>query len=299
MNLLEEIREYFASTHNGARKIQTLPDEYPALVIRNNEGYGIAIVYNYENDISERFANSRLYTQILSIEGKESKYLILSCMLDSLRYEFATVCAQFADPGKNGIDRENLLTSPIDWWKQWRELMGNTISNKQAYSVIAEMIALDEIFRVNNTVEWNAVNSGSHDIEGNNCSYEVKSTIRRYDTTITVAGQHQLKSNKKLELYFCRMEKSKTGLSINDMKNRLVEHGYSKDKIEQQLFQLGYERGASIREEKYVVLERKKYEVDDSFPKIVDSSFKADRIPNAVIQITYTIDLSGLPSTDW
>lgn len=40
------------------------------------------------------------------------------------------------------------------------------------------------------------------------------------------------------------------------MKDRLVADGYDKDKIEQQLYQLGYERGASIREEKYKVLEK-------------------------------------------
>ena len=37
------------------------------------------------------------------------------------------------------------------------------------------------------------------------------------------------------------------------MKDKLVADGYDKDKIEQQLYQLGYERGASIREEKYKV----------------------------------------------
>lgn len=299
MEILGEIREYFASTQNGARDIKSLSPEYPAMVIRSNEGYGVAVIFDDERDISEKFANSNLYTQILAIGGEEKKYLILRCALDSLRYEFATVCAQFVEPGIEGIDRKNLLTDPLAWWKQWRELLGNAISQRQPYSVIAEMIVLDELYVHDNTIEWSAVNAGSHDIEGNQESYEVKSTIKRYGATITIAGQHQLQSLKRLQLYFCRLEQSKMGVSINDMKNKLVSDGYDKEKIEQQLYQLGYEYGSSVREEKYKVLEKRKYEVDDKFPKITKSSFKNDHIPESVIQITYTIDLDGLEYTVW
>lgn len=123
-------------------------------------------------------------------------------MLDSLRYEFATVCAQFVEPGIDGIDRKNLMSEPLEWWKKWRELMGNTISNKEAYSVIAEMMVLDDLYTQDNTVEWTAVNSGSHDIEGNESSYEVKSTVKRYGATITISGQHQLQKFKKITAIF-------------------------------------------------------------------------------------------------
>lgn len=299
MEILEEIREYFASTQNGARDMKTLSGEYSAMIIRNSEGYGVAIIFDDDRDISEKFANCRLFTKCLSIAGVEQKYLILSCLLDSLRYEFATVCAQFVEPGIDGIDRKNLLLDPLMWWKQWKELLGNAILDKKAYSVIAEMMVLDELFVHDNTIEWAAVTSGSHDIEGDTASYEVKSTVKRYGATITIASQHQLQSLKRLQLYFCRLEKSKAGVSINDMRNKLVNDGYDKEKIEQQLYLLGFEHGASVREDKYKVLEKRKYEVDDSFPKITKSSFKDDHIPESVIQITYTIDLDGVEYTVW
>lgn len=299
MEILEEIRECFASIQNGARDLRSLSDKYSAMVIRNNEGYGVAIEFDDERDISEKFANSRLFTQIIRIGDTEKKYLILHCMKDSLRYEFATVCAQFVEPGIDGIDRKNLLADPLNWWKNWRELMGNAISNRDAYSVIAEMMVLDNLYKKDNSVEWAAVTSGSHDIEGNQESYEVKSTVKRYGASITISSQHQLQSLKRLYLYFCRLEQSKEGVSINDMKDKLIEDGYDKEKIEQQLFRLGYEKGASVREEKYKVLEKRKYEVNDKFPRIVDSSFKEDHIPNSVTHITYTIDLDGLEYTVW
>lgn len=299
MEILEEIRECFASTQNGARDLHSLSDQYSAMVIRNNEGYGVAIEFDDERDISEKFANSRLFTQIVRVGDDEKKYLILSCMRDSLRYEFATVCAQFVEPGIDGIDRKNLLADPLNWWKHWRELMGNAISNRDAYSVIAEMMVLDALYTKDDSVEWTAVIFGSHDIEGAQGSYEVKSTVKRYGASITISSQHQLQSLKRLFLYFCRLEQSKEGVSINDMKDKLIKDGYDKEKIEQQLYHLGYEKGASAREEKYKVLEKRKYEVNDKFPKIVDSSFKGDHIPDSVTQITYTIDLDGLEYTVW
>lgn len=299
MELLEEIREYFASTQKGARGIKSLIKEYPALVIRIDEEYGVAIPYSIDKVISEKFANCRIYTRKLSIDGNENKYLILSCSLDSLRYEFATVCAQFVAPGEDGIDRKNLFEDPFNWWKQWKMLLGNSIFDKKAYSVVAEMIVLDELFKKDKSIEWSAVTAGSHDIESDSSSFEVKSTIKRYGATITIAGQHQLQSLNRLQLYFCRLEKSKSGVSINDMKVQLITDGYDEDKLELQLYNLGYECGSSKRDEKYKVLEKRKYDVDNKFPQITKSSFKDDKIPEAVIQITYTIDLDGLEYATW
>jgi len=299
MTILDEIREYFASTQNGARDINALKDNYPAIVIKNSSGYGVAVEFDDKREFSENFANCKLFTQNLSIDSVEKKYLILSCMFESLRHEFASVCAQFVDPGSDGMDRQFLLQNPLEWWSKWRDLLGNAIYNKQVYSVIAEMMALLELFQNNPSVEWAAIQGSSHDIEGNNESYEVKSTIERYAATVTIAGQHQLLSPKKLFLYFCRMEKSKEGFSVNDMKDKLITSGYDKDKLEGQLVSLGFEHGASARDEKYKILERRKYVVDDKFPKITQNSFKEDKIPKSIIQITYTIDLDGLEYTEW
>lgn len=299
MNLLDEIREYFASGQIGARKLKSLSEKYTAMIVRNSEGYGIAIEFEDKRDISEKFANCRFFSAYLLIGNKEKKYLVLSCMLDSLRYEFATVCAQFADPGISGSEREKILSEPLEWWKNWRELLGNAITTKKTYDVIAEMTVLNKIYENDKTAEWTAINSGSHDIETGDCNYEVKSTIKRYGATVTVSGQHQLFSSKKLQLFFCRMEKSMNGNSINDMKKKLTNNGYNKDKIELQLYKLGYEYGSSAREEKYRILEKRIYEVDDLFPKITETSFKNNHIPESIIQITYTIDLDGLDYTVW
>jgi len=95
------------------------------------------------------------------------------------------------------------------------------------------------------------------------------------------------------------MEKSVEGFSINDVKTNLVNAGYNEDTLEEQLNQLGYEFGMSVRDEKYKVLEKRKYEVDQKFPQITPASFKGGKIPDKIIQITYTVDLDGLEYENW
>ena len=53
------------------------------------------------------------------------------------------------------------------------------------------------------------------------------------------------------------------------------------------------------RNKKYKKLEGRIYEVDDSFPRIVQSSFKNDKYPNAITHIQYTVDLDGIEYSTW
>jgi hypothetical protein len=78
------------------------------------------------------------------------------------------------------------------------------------------------------------------------------------------------------------------------MKSKLISIGYDESLIESQLEQRGFMPGNSIRDKKYNLLEKRKYDVDDNFPRIVESSFKNDVYPKNIIKILYTIDLEGL-----
>ena len=215
--------------------------------------------------------------------------------IKKLRYEFASICTQFVDPGICGDGRRRLCLDPLEWWKNWKELLGNKISEKKPYSVIGEMIALLEIYKEDSSTVWKSIEAGSHDIETNDKSVEVKSTINRYGTSVTISSQFQLRSINQLYLYFYRLEKSEEGVSINYLKDKLLQAGYSEDLIEKQLDSYGYEYGSSARNEKYKVLEDRKYLVDETFPKITNRSFKENKIPKHVTQIVYTIDLEGVP----
>ena len=299
MILSEEIKTYFASLSQGAIRLSSLPDEFPAYVIRTAEGFGIAVETGSDEVISEHFANSHFFTSKTILDNRETNLIVFQTYREDLRGEFACVCAQFADPGEDGANRKELLENPRGWWKRWRSLLGNAIANKSAYSVLCEMLLLERVFASDPSAEWTATHAGTHDVETETKSFEAKSTIRRYGTFVTIAGQFQLLKPKPLDLYFFRCEESPVGISINMVRDRLVALGYDEALLEQQLASQGYEIGSSSREKKYSILEKKIYHVDDDFPKITEKSFKGDKIPQGITQITYTIDLEGLSFDTW
>ena len=111
-------------------------------------------------------------------------------------------------------------------------MLGDSKTKRHSYDVIAELLALDLLYSQDKSIIWTAAQAGSHDIESDSISFEVKSTVKKSETSVTISSQHQLLSQKPLYLLFCRMEKSSLGLSINDLKTRLVSHGYDETLLE-------------------------------------------------------------------
>ena len=299
MDILEELKLFFSSLTNGAAPLQSLPEENPAYAIRTVNGYGVAIEWEKEDLISEHFASARLLSVKTKVGGEDKSLLMLVSDREVYRNEFASVCAQFVDPGQDGLERTRLLEDPLKWWINWKLLLGNASIDKSPYSVLCEMIVLKHVLSFDTTAKWTASISGTHDIETDTRSFEVKSTKMRYGASITVSSQFQLLTPKQLELFFLRVEEAPSGVSINDLSEMLVSVGYDKYLLEDQLTKAGYEAGSSDRNKKYSILEKRVYKVDDSFPKITADSFKNGTIPPAITEINYTIDLDGITYEKW
>ncbi len=288
--LIEEIRTHFASQIQGLRPLSQLSTEFKGYTFRQGVEYGVAVESTSDKDLYEEASQ----ITIKRINNMGVNYIALACCDEEFRNEFAHFAAYFLIPGENGDNRRLLLESPIKWWEGWIGMLGNRIGQRQCYDTIAEMMALEEIYKVDNTTKWTASQAGSHDIESDSLSFEVKSTVKKSETTVTISSQFQLASVKPLQLWYYRMEASEHGLSINDMKRELVAAGYDEALVESQLCKRGFIPGNSSRDRKYVLLEKRKFIVDEDFPKIVESSFKNDIYPKNIVKILYTIDLEGL-----
>ena len=292
--LIDEIKTHFATGMRGLRRIKCL-NEWGAFTYRQNGEFGLAIKFDSEKDVYEEANEVVLYTTNLTIGQETERYLMLACCDEQYRNKFAELSRDFVEPGENGEARKILLGDPYTWWNNWVGLLGDRKTNRKCYDTIAEMLALDYLYSNDNSTVWMASEAGTHDIETNTNSFEVKSTIKKSETTVSISSQHQLESSNQLYLIYFRMEKSLSGYSINDVAASLVSHGYDVGLLESQLENRGFKKGSSIRDMKYTVLETRNYTVDSEFPKIVKSSFKNDTFPKNVIKILYTIDLAGIP----
>lgn len=83
-------------------------------------------------------------------------YIALACCDEEFRNEFAHFAAYFLIPGENGDNRKLLLESPIKWWEGWIGMLGNRIGQRQCYDTIAEMMALEELFKLDNSTKFGA-----------------------------------------------------------------------------------------------------------------------------------------------
>lgn len=299
MTLCDEIRNCFSfldsvNTDNKIIPIDSLPSEYSAFAIRDKDGFAVAIPFDRNVEFLENYHGATLEVVTNNINGISANLLKLSTLRISLRNEFAVICAEFITPGENGELRKELLNNPKGWWEKWKELFGNSISEKKTYSVIAELLILSKMYENDKTLVWAGPDAGSHDIEGYNCSYEVKSSIKRYGIEVAIAGQFQLKKNKPLFLIYCKMEKSKEGISINDMVKKLSSQGFNRDDLLIKITKLGI-INTSERNKKYKIHEIRKFVVDDNFPQITDKSFVAGKTPDRIKQVQYTIELNDYP----
>jgi hypothetical protein len=293
---------FAAIKKNRAIPIQSVSNEHPAWVLRYDDWYGVGIPYEGQT-ISERFNSVKLWSNTIIIGKYETTLLLLTSKTESLRYEFASICAQFIDPGIDGIYRREITSRPAQWWMKWKSLLGNAVRDKESYSILAEVLVYEKLLDMGENPVWAAINHSTHDIELENCSYEVKSTISRYDTIVHINGQFQLQVDEKnLYLIFVRLEPSVNGQSIDDVLTRLASKGVGREilnDLNKGLEEYGLEKGCSARSEKYKLLEMKKYTVDKSFPAIRPEDFKNNQYPRHIRQITYSVELSGLPCENW
>jgi hypothetical protein len=299
MNLVDRIREYYASIiDNKIRKIEGLPTEYPAYVFKFNNEYGVCIPFENTTDFSENFNNSRIRTLDVHFEGTNQRVLFFSSKSFNLREQFAVISTYFVDPGIDGFSRKQLIKDPEKWVMSWIDLLGNAKKNKKYYSVLGELYALNRLFSIDKMIIWTGAAAGTHDLESSLSCFEVKSTILKYDTYVTISSQNQLYSDKQIFLVFVRLEKSPYGVSINSVVKEIIDKGYDSKNLEVGLSKHGLYFTKRQRNEKFNVLECRIFKIDDEFPKMDLNNLINIVNKEHIIKITYTIDLTGLNFVD-
>ena len=299
--LIQEIKSNWKTDILGyAQIISSLKDtEYPAWTVKLVDGYGVAIPYAGE-DMNESFSNARIFStdNIMTSAGVMQRSLVLTTASVGIERPFATLCSELIDPGIDGAARNAIFSDPVAWWKKWKELLGNRNIDARIYDVLGELCVLYQLLQSGEEACWNGPNGASYDIETDNRFVEVKSTLSRSKREITVSNQFQLDPpDKPLNLVLCAFEPTvQTGVSINRMIAKFEEIGYNIRLINQKLSELGFEEGMSSRNKTFILHEMLKYTIGSDFPRITPESFVGGVLPIGITKITYTVDLSGMPS---
>ncbi len=296
--LKKEIFKKFSTIGmNNALPIRCLVNN-DTWVVKDIQGYGVAIENIYNKEINERATGIKIYNQIKIINNVEKDVIMLMTSNNVSREEFASICAQFCEYGENDVNRNSVVNDPLNWWNKWKMLLGNKIFEKPVYDVLGELLVYEKVLEFDENALWSAEKYGIVDITSNKGNYEVKSTISRYYNKVTISSHHQLSAVENLFLVLCIFEPDGVNpVSINDVLNRMSISKEKKEALEHKLAGYGYERGVASRNKKFTLIEMKKYVVDENFPKITLQSFVDGKLPVGVLKISYEISLDGLNYT--
>jgi hypothetical protein len=282
------------------RRIESLKDSYPAYTIKSGDRYGVAVPMERDIDVNEDFSNAKLKTEQynLSDENRTRTFLTLMTNKRTDRKAFSALCEQFVFPGTYGEFRKELIESPIKWWMEMKQILGNKNVESMIYDTLGELWVYDYYIRQGLSVSWNGPMGSSSDLELDEMMVEVKSTLNRTKKEITVHGMKQLvpPENKKLFLFYCVFEMSTTtGESINDIVNKLFRDGYQTEEIERLLAKKGFEPGKSSRDKKFILWDVYRYEVNEAFPHLSEKSFIDGIEPEGIRIESYVVNLSNMP----
>lgn len=297
--LTKEIINNWAASPSGiAMSIKSLTgSKFDSWTIKTSSEYGVAIPVANDEEISEYFAGAHYYTRKIILNNSEERNaLLLTTEKEDIIEPFATLCAELINPGETGELRTEIESNPLGWWMQWKELLGNKNVDLRAYDVLGELWTLKYLAQHGINAEWNGPNGSTYDIDCDGFFVEVKSTTARNKRQITLSNLFQLDppNEEKLYLFLCQFEAAQSGISINSLVHDLELLGYSSYGLNDKLEKLGLEKGKTARKRNYIVHTVTKYEVNDEFPAIRESSFVGGAKPEGVMSITYTVNLDGI-----
>lgn len=299
-NISELIETYLyqyihCGENNKRTSIDGLPREYPAYTMVSDGEIGVIIPYDGTFKVDERFEGCRL---------RDTNYAELGrCLILTTKFQdeelislFSPICAKFVTTDENGEKREKIVSNPFEWIEKVSKIWGNAKKKKKPSAILAELYSLHMAYRKGIAPVWEGPTGTLVDIRGKTIDIEVKSSTSVDNTEITISRELQLdKGDNELHLYYVCLQRTESGLSINDMVDKLVkEDGFDVDDLEEKLFYQGFQKGKSDRMVKYLVTKMWDFVIDDDFPKITPDSFKNGKMPKFITKIEYTIDISGL-----
>ena len=259
---------------------------------RDISGYAVAIPYEDDRDINESFVGITLSTNILNVENKSFRVLYLYMLDTGDLKKFSYIASEFIDIA----NREPLLHNPYSWIDAWSEMFGNSKKKYMISDVIAELVSLKEIFRSNKTAKWMGPKDGTHDIVFDSGVIEVKSTTNKKNTYVSINSRFQINPDENESLYFVRLEPKPYAESIDSLVDTLVNLGYSKEDLEENLSLMGYRKGNRTRKQTYDILSIYSYKVnEDYFPVIALDDLNSLTTSKNIIGYQFILDLATIP----
>jgi hypothetical protein len=239
----------------------------------------------------------------LEDEETYQTYADLACLRDDLNDLFTELCVDIVSAAeKMPGNPVKALYRVLDRWKALFQTQGAPLGPEQLAGLFGELLVLDRILQRDSSAHrfWRGPEGHHHDFSTGNVAVEVKTSTTGEGRRPRIHGLDQLEvpDDGTLCLAWFRLHSS----TANDAGTgflELVEQTLRACDDESALLELLAEAGYRpfdadrYRDVRFVVGEERWYQVCPGFPGLTNRALVAAGVPVSVLDVEYTIDLSG------
>lgn len=284
----------------------TILGEHPLFAIDGSGQRQILIPVDNSRKLREDTASSGV--QIISRQmidaGQLRSYAVVVCRKTHLNELFSIISTEILNALVSESSHPDLVALKV--LNRWRELLERAPSERPdmqtIVGVFGELWQLKKLVDINpaSVSCWQGPLDARHDIMAGSISLEVKASLARTGRFIVIHGHEQLEpvSDGRLYLASLKLERvEEAGENLLDLVHGITNAGGDQAVLLPLLAHVGFtshtlELCGDIR---FVVKESLVYPVEDLFPRIVSESFLNGKLPNGVVKVDYTIDLTNEP----
>ena len=242
----------------------------------------------------------QVHARLLAIEGKKSRYLDVTCLVESVTEVFEHFMAALLDRmAAESVPPCPALRMVLAKWRLFLVPADGPLGRERLAAILGELLVVRDLAAIDASRAihaWVGPFGGRHDVRRGRTALEIKTTLSHTSRKITIHGEDQLDepSDGRLYLHLVRLEEAAaSGDSVASVTDELFARGVPVDAVYDALACLGLAPAnlASTATVCFDVRERLTVPVDDATPRIVARSFVGGARPLGVVDLSYVIDL--------
>jgi len=280
--------------------------EHPLFAIDGSGQRQILIPVDGTRKLREDTASSgvQIISRRMIDAGQQRSYVVVVCRKTHLNELFSIISTEILNALASEPSHPDLTALKV--LNRWRELLERAPSERPDMQTIVGVFG--ELWHLRNLVNinpacvscWQGPLDARHDIVAGSISLEVKASLARTGRFVVIHGHEQLEPVNGGKLYLASMKLERVeeaGENLLDLVHGITSAGGDQAVLLPLLARVGFtshtlELCSDIR---FLVKEHLVYPVEGLFPRIVSDSFSQGKLPNGVVKIDYTIDLTNEP----
>ncbi|MEU7056285.1 PD-(D/E)XK motif protein [Streptomyces sp. NPDC046197] len=239
----------------------------------------------------------------LEDEETYQTYADLACLRSDLNDLFTELCVDVLSAVQGMPENAvKALYRVLDRWKALFQSQGAPLGAEQVAGLFGELLVLNRLLQLDSSAHrfWRGPQGHHHDFVAGAMAVEVKTSSAGGARSPRIHGLDQLDPPEAgtLCLVWLRLDRPTTsgsGLGFLELLEQTLHSCDDESALLELLAEAGYRPvdAERYRDMCFVVTEERWYRVTSDFPRLTTRTLAAAGIPVSVLDVEYTIDLSG------